>query len=354
MNIVSSFHRVFDKAAILTSVDASDTAVKRAHLLKQVDTARKLRIPLLDACAVVGITRSTYYRWKQAMQRGGLHALRDGRKDNTRKRVGPAQRVIRVRVEQLRSEFPYGKNKIAVLLAREGFNVSVSTVGRVLSKLLHRGAIRPIAYTRKQGRAYRQAAKRTHAKRLRRKNTSTIPGSRIQVDTLHEYSLGKRRAHFSAIDPVTKLCAASISSNATSAAAKRFLQHLITIYPYPVTGIQVDNGSEYMGHFERACKELGITLFTIPPRSPKWNADVERLQRTFREEHYAYEPPVLSIDDANHYLQRFVHHYNHHRPHASLKYQTPMQYTEGVGISINRPKLPEPLQALEHGAGWAV
>lgn len=120
---------MFDKAAIITSVDASDTAVKRAYLLKHVDTARKLHIPLLDACAVIGITCSTYYRWKSAVQPAGLHGLRDDRKDNTRKRVGPAQSLICVRVEKLCREFLYGKSKIAVLLAREGWGVSVSTVG---------------------------------------------------------------------------------------------------------------------------------------------------------------------------------------------------------------------------------
>ena len=106
-----------------------------------------------------------------------------------------------------------------MLLACEGFTVSVSTIGCRITKLLNRGAIKGISYTHKQGSAYSQAVKCTHA--------------------------------------------------------KRYLQQDAAEYPYPVTGIQVDNGSEYMGHFKQASTELGISLSAIPPRSPKWNADVE-------------------------------------------------------------------------------
>jgi len=47
--------------------------------------------------------------------------------------------------------------------------------------------------------------------------------------------------------------------------------------------VQVDGGSEFYGDFEEACKELGIRLFALPPRSPKLNGVVERLNRTFRD-----------------------------------------------------------------------
>ncbi len=48
------------------------------------------------------------------------------------------------KIEQLRADHPmWGKRKLAVLLRREGVAVSVSTVGRILTKLMARGVVTP-------------------------------------------------------------------------------------------------------------------------------------------------------------------------------------------------------------------
>ncbi len=56
--------------------------------------------------------------------------------------------------------------------------------------------------------------------------------------------------------------------------------------PFPVNAIQIDGGSEFMAKFEWACRDLGIRLFVLPPRSPKLNGGVERANRTHTEEFY--------------------------------------------------------------------
>jgi putative transposase len=48
-----------------------------------------------------------------------------------------------------------------------------------------------------------------------------------------------------------------------------------------------------MAEFEEACCALGIALFVLPPRSPKLNGHVERMQRTFKEEFYTRPLPTL-------------------------------------------------------------
>ncbi len=67
-------------------------------------------------------------------------------------------------------------------------------------------------------------------------------------------------------------------------------------------------------------------LYTIPPATPKANGMVERAQRSSREEHYAHEPPCLTLTEERIALASFVHHYNHYRPHQALAYQTPNEY----------------------------
>ena len=83
-----------------------------------------------------------------------------------------------------------------------------------------------------------------------------------------------------------------------------------------------------MGDFENGCKREKIPLYVLPPRSPKFNAHIERGNGTVKYEfYYHYDgPPVLSI--VNQRLQKFVEFYNTFRPHQSLHYKTPMEYYE--------------------------
>ena len=56
--------------------------------------------------------------------------------------------------------------------------------------------------------------------------------------------------------------------------------------PFEVRAVSVDNGSEFMAEFETACRDRGIALFVLPPRSPKLHGSVERANRTHTEEFY--------------------------------------------------------------------
>ncbi|MBC7218044.1 MAG: transposase, partial [Candidatus Caldatribacterium sp.] len=82
---------------------------------------------------------------------------------------------------------------------------------------------------------------------------------------------------------------------------------------------QVDGGSEFYGEFEEACREYGIELFVLPPRSPKLNGVVERLNRTFREEFWAYYDDAVDLKTMRDHLKRWTEEvYNRRRPHWSL------------------------------------
>jgi IS30 family transposase len=75
-------------------------------------------------------------------------------------------------------------------------------------------------------------------------------------------------------------------SRASSACAAKFLDKIISTFPFPVVSIQVDGGSEFMKDFETACQEKNIPLFVLPPRSPKLNGGVEHCNKTSRHEFY--------------------------------------------------------------------
>lgn len=279
-----------------------------------------------QACAVAGVPRATYYRWRARLQQGPS-ALSDGRANNERRRRAPIRERHRQAIEAEREALHLGKAKLAVTLAAKGIHVSASTVQRVLSAAFQRGSLQRLGYSNRSSSRRRNAARRAHAQRKRSNLKPLRAGELVQVDTLHETSVvGRPRYQFTAVDPTERHYYAQLYSRPTSRNAAHFLQELITAFPVPIKSIQVDNGSEYKGEFEAACQRLNIKLYTIPPATPKANGMVERAQRSSREEHYAYEPPCLTLADERQALAAYVHHYNHTRPHQALNYLTPMQY----------------------------
>ena len=72
--------------------------------------------------------------------------------------------------------------------------------------------------------------------------------------------------------------------------------------------VQVDRGSEFQDTFERECQRRGIKLFALPPRSPKLNGHIERIQRSHTEASF-------EIGELNRALLEWGKMYNTIRPH---------------------------------------
>lgn len=288
---------------------------------------------VVSACALVGVPRSSYYRWRQRLRRDGAMALRDGRAGNRRRRSAPVRVLLRPLIIKWRSRFPLGKEKLAVVLARLGVRVSASSVHRVLSELFESGKLQRIGYAGRSAGRRRRAAKRAHAQRKQSSMRPLRPGELVQIDTLHERSIvGRPRYQFTAVDPSGKQLHAQLYSSASSRNAALFLEELVAAFSFPLISIQVDNGSEFRGEFEAACQARGIGLYTIPPATPKANGMVERAQRSFREEHYAFEPATLDLEGERAALAEYVRYYNHERPHQALGYLTPVEYAESRNL----------------------
>ena len=82
-----------------------------------------------------------------------------------------------------------------------------------------------------------------------------------------------------------------------------------------------------MAEFEQACADLGISLYVLPPKKPKYNRGVERSHRIFREEFYARNDLLADTVGAfKAELKSAVHKYNSYRPHQSIAFLTPLEY----------------------------
>ena len=186
--------------------------------------------------------------------------------------------VLRLREEYHR----WGKDKLVILLRRDGFDCSTSTVGRLMHRLKQRGVLKePVANHISARKKQRQ---RPYAVRKPREYVAKEPGDIIELDTL----------------------------------LKRM--------PFPIRAIQVDGGSEFEDAFEKDCQRRGIRLFVLPPRSPKLNPsqkDVERAHRTHTEEFYEVTDANFEISEINRALLQWEEAYNTIRPHQALGYLTP-------------------------------
>lgn len=283
-----------------------------------------------QTCRHFGIARSTFYRWQRRYDPRRLAFLED-RPSRPKRCRRPSWTVAQVvAVHQVRDRHPrWGKDKLAVVLRREGIRLSVSMVGRILADLKRRGVLQEPKSPRVRPHS-RHA--RPYAVRKPKEHPQTAPGDLIQLDTMHLTPLpGLERRHFTAVDVVSRWSVTGVRATATAGTARDFLEELLIRMPFPVKAIQVDGGSEFMADFEAACQELSLPLFVLPPRSPKLNGHVERANRTHRAEFWEFYDGDLELPPLQTALRAWEETYNHLRPHHALGYRTPAEHLAALG-----------------------
>ncbi|MFC1842445.1 integrase core domain-containing protein [Candidatus Dependentiae bacterium] len=282
------------------------------------------------ALEAIETSKASYYRWKKNYQICGLEGLENESRRPRNLRKSAWTKKDEQLVLKVRKRFKlWGKYKIAAILVREySVNLSALTVGRIISKFIKKGKIKPVGFYFGRATKKRRVFDH-HAQRWQYGMKTQEPGELVQMDhATIRLSCGKIVKHFKAICPLTKLTAERGYTNATSALAEQFLEYAQEQLPFKIKSIQVDGGSEFMGDFENACQRKNISLYVLPPRSPKFNAHVERGNSTVKYEfYYLYDGPS-ALNILNLRLQKFVEFYNTYRPHQSLRYKTPMEYYE--------------------------
>ena len=331
---MNNYGSIVPKAVLLRNVKLSKAAKQR---LKWMDFYERHHRNARLTCRHFGISPDVFYRWKRRYRPDYIASLEDLTANRRPKNVRRPQtdELTIARIKELRDRYPrWGKKKLHVLLAGEGFNVSQATVGRTLSRLRAAGRLHepPVVTARLAGRKRRGYTKRPYAVKRDWSYIPKAPGDLAQVDTLHVWAEDMRhRYQFTAQDYISKFTARSVASRATSTSAAGVLNALEERLPMPVKAIQVDGGSEFMAVFEKLCEQRGITLYVLPANSPKLNGLVERMQRTSREEVYDLGLHELtSIAEHNQLLAEQDYIYNYIRPHEALGLLTPKKYYEST------------------------
>lgn len=279
-------------------------------------------------CRYFGISPQTFYRWKRRYNPEQLSSLEDKSHRPQHVRRPTWSQELEQGVLKQREEHPrWGKDKLVVLLRRQGIEVSTSMVGRILSSLKRRGLlIEPIT---NHVSAHKRQFQRSYATRKPKDYQVTGPGDLVQVDTLDIRPVpGVEWKHFTAHDVVSRWDVLEAHTGASAKTAAGFLDAIQRRMPFPVKAIQVDGGSEFMAQFETECQKRSLKLFVLPPRSPKLNGGVERAHRTHTEEFYEVADIPFEVAPLNQILLLWEAEYNTYRPHQALNYLTPREFLE--------------------------
>ena len=152
-----------------------------------------------------GLSRSTVYDWLGRYGRDGIRGLEDRSRRPRNVRRPTWSQVLEQAVLELREEHPrWGKDKLVVLLRQQGLTVSVSMVGRILTRLKQQGRLRlpdlrdPWMGGRSQTRPYAIRKPRDYLPRA--------PGDLVQIDSadVRLDTAGHWYKHFSARDVVSR------------------------------------------------------------------------------------------------------------------------------------------------------
>lgn len=322
-SIAKGFHR-------LTKNIPPELTQKEKDRLRAIEIWRET----LDAelvCKTFQMSRASFYRWLKRYDPKNIISLKDKSKRPRNIRKPRWSYELIMAVKGLRGQYPrWGKDKIAVLLKNKGIFTSASTAGRIIAYLKKTG---DLIEPKRKAISARRRMQRPYAARKPKDYIPKEPGDIVQVDTLDIRPLpGIVLKQFTARDVVSKWDVVEARSRAAAKTSSEFIETLQRRMPFKIKAIQVDGGSEFCSDFEYPCKEKGINLFVLPPRSPKLNGCVERSNRTLTSEFYEVNDCSWTVNELNEKLKQWEHTYNCIRPHQSLNQKTPLQFLKGMGI----------------------
>ncbi len=318
---MSTYGAILPGAARLARLPAepSETAKRRLKVIQWYhEHGEKVRYTARH----FGFSPDTISRWARAYAVAGIQGLEPRSRRPRRVRQPEIRSATVERIQALREEYPsWGREKLRVLLEREGIHISGKSIDRVIARLRARGALREPVRLRKT------AAR--HKERLRRPKGLVVdqPGALVQMDTKQvPLPTGKVVFHFGAIDCFTRKRVVGLAPRLTSEQGAAFLHRVVREFPFPVAAIQSDGGSEFLGAFIQTTNELNLPHYFNRPNYPQGNGQIERSFRTDEEEFYQVQELPADLGGLEAALLAWNRVYEQVRPHQALGYKTPEQF----------------------------
>ncbi len=296
----------------------------------------------VKTCRYFGISPKTFYKWAKIYDPHNLTALEDRTRRPRTTRQWQVTREEERRILALRTRYiRYGKMKLAIIY--QGiYDESISSwkIQRVIQK--HQLYFHPKRNTCLQAKKRRYQS----IKRITELNKEPKTGFLLALDTVVLNVYGHQRYILTGIDVYGKIAFARMYSGHGSAYAADFLKRLFYLLDGKIENIQTDNGSEFARYFRIAAEQLKLIHYHSRPHTPKDNPFDERFNRTLQDEFVALGHLTDDCGIFNRELTEWLIEYNFHRPHQSLNYLTPIQFTNQYVKVL--PMYPSSTYALQH------
>ena len=267
--------------------------------------------------------RQYIYRWMKRYD-GTLHSLADRSHRPHSHPNQHTQEEIKLILNMLRRNKNTGLVVFWVKLRQRGYTRSISGLYRFLRK-------------RNQ-----LAVKLPNPKYIPKQyEKMQYPGQRVQIDVKYVPAaciVGQptrtKWYQYTFIDEYSRFRYLEAFEEHSTDSSKRFLQHVVKRFPYPIECVQTDNGSEFTNRllprgtdkptaFEAELRRLGIRHKLIKPFTPRHNGKVERSHRKDNEEFYASHR-FYSFQDFRNQLAVRERAYNYF-PMRPLNWASPAQ-----------------------------
>ena len=302
------------------------------------------------ACEVMGLSRDTFYRYKSAVESGGVEALFDQtrRKPNHKNRV---EEPIEQAVKDYAIEHPaHGQQRTSNELRKKGIFVSPSGVRSVwlrynlanfkdrLKALEDKVAAEGIILTESQVAALE---KKKFDDEACGEIETAHPGYLGSQDTFYVGTLkGVGRIYQQTfVDTYSKVAFAKLYTTKTPITSADILNDKVLPFfehhQLPMLRILTDRGTEYCGKVEQHDYQLYLAINNIDHtktkvQSPQTNGICERFHKTILQEFYqiTFRKKLYdNIDELQKDLDEWLFYYNNERTHQGKMCcgRTPMQ-----------------------------
>ncbi len=290
------------------------------------------------ACKIMGLSRDTFYRYKAAVDNGGLEALVDKnrRKPNLKNRVDEATEsaVVAHAIDQP----AHGQVRASNELRKQGVFISPSGVRSVwlrhnlacfkdrLRALEEKMAKENLILTESQVQALEK-----------KKQDDLVSG---EIETAHPGYLGSQDTFYvgtlkgvgriyqqTFVDTYSKIAFAKLYTTKTPITSADLLNDRVLPFfedhQLPLLRILTDRGTEYCGKAESHDYQLYLAINDIDhtktkARSPQTNGICERFHKTVLQEFYqiTFRKKIYStLEDLQVDLDEWLFYYNNERTH---------------------------------------
>ena len=299
--------------------DLSKEAKKKLKWIEYYDKHKNVS----RTCRYYGVSRKTFYKWKNRYDPKNLYSLEERDRSPHKKRQKETTQEQERRVVRLRGKYiRYGKMKLSVIYKREyGEEISSWKVQKVIEK--HKLYYHPVKTARIARKRRRKKKKKLITKLKKKPHTGFL----WCLDLIVCYWDGAKRYVYTGIDHYGKIAYARMYKSKNTINGKDFIEKLWCLCDGKIERIQTDNGCEFEGMFEGSCRELELDRYYSRVRTPKDNSVDERFNRTLEEEFIDLGNVEKDPEVFNQKLTEWLIEYNFKRPHTSLNYKTPIEFS---------------------------